>query len=144
MGHLKSHQWQGFTLIELLIAVAIIGLLVAIAIPNLTNAVRRAKVARASADTREIVHQSEVYITEYNTPPTDITDIMNGSPGLAKAYDPFASANGTYYQYTPPPTVTDEIRAWSVGISGSASPAWQTSGTLGYSNRTGRYDYSGI
>lgn len=124
--------------------VAIIGLLAMIAMANLTNAVRKAKVSRAAADTREIVHQTEVYIAEYNTTPTDISDLMGKSPGLAKAYDPFASTSDTYYQYTPPPGTTSEIRAWSVGTSGLATPPWQDVGTLGYSNESGSYNYTPI
>ena len=43
---------RGFTLIELLIVVAIVGVLAAIAIPNLLNAMSRARQKRTMADVR--------------------------------------------------------------------------------------------
>lgn len=45
---------RGFTLIELLIVVAIVGVLAAIAIPNLINAMNRARQKRTMADIRGI------------------------------------------------------------------------------------------
>jgi len=60
---------RGFTLIELLIVVAIIGIIVAIAIPNLLNAIQRAKQKRTMADMRSIGTALEAYAVDYNRYP---------------------------------------------------------------------------
>ena len=60
---------SGFTLIELLIVVAIIGIIVAIAIPNLLNAIQRAKQKRTMADMRSIGTALEAYAVDYNRYP---------------------------------------------------------------------------
>ena len=57
---------EGFTLIELLIVVAIIGIIAAIAVPQLLNAIQRAKQKRTMADMRSIGESLEIYQIDYN------------------------------------------------------------------------------
>jgi type II secretion system protein G len=61
---------RGFTLIELLIVVAIIGIIVAIAIPNLLNAIQRAKQKRTMGDMRSIGTAAEAYAVDNNRYPS--------------------------------------------------------------------------
>ena len=57
----QSMREKGYTLIELLVVVAIIGLVAAIAIPNLINALNRARQKRTMADMRAISEAVEMY-----------------------------------------------------------------------------------
>src|ERR1035437_5493817 len=66
---MKKRNSKGFTLIELLIVVAIIGIIVAIAIPNLLNAIQRAKQRRTMGDERSIATAIEAYGVDFNRYP---------------------------------------------------------------------------
>ena len=49
----KRNRQRGFTLIELLVVIAIIGIIAAILIPNLLDALQKAKQKRTVADLRD-------------------------------------------------------------------------------------------
>lgn len=106
-------QRRGFTLIELLIVVAIIGIIVAIAIPNLLNAIQRAKQKRTMVDMRTIATAVEAYSTDWTMyPPITNIAALRGyvSPTYVKAMPQidgwantliYATANGnTSYTIT--------------------------------------------
>jgi type IV pilus assembly protein PilA len=90
---MKKRNNKGFTLIELLIVVAIIGIIVAIAIPNLLNAIQRAKQKRTMGDIRTSGTAAEAYAVDFNhypaaagyTLPTGLTLGTGtfGAPGCA-------------------------------------------------------------
>ena len=94
---MKKRNSKGFTLIELLIVVAIIGIIVAIAIPNLLNAIQRAKQKRTMADMRSAGTAAEAYAVDFNhypaaatlTLPSGITGIPTTSFGLPGAAGTF-------------------------------------------------------
>jgi general secretion pathway protein G len=63
----------GFTLIELLIVVAIIGIIAGVAIPNLMNAIDKAKQKRSMSDMRSIGTAVEAYATDHVHYPASIS-----------------------------------------------------------------------
>lgn len=106
---------KGFTLIELLIVVAIIGIIVAIAIPNLLNAIQRAKQRRTMGDIRTTATALEAYAVDmnryppsagtYDLPETIGTDTVGAemanyvSPTYVKAV-PLADGWNSWFTYT--------------------------------------------
>ncbi len=75
MAHLaakKGHRREGrsgFTLIELLVVIAILGLLASVVFASLNSARKKARVARAAADLREITKVLMFYYDDHNNYP---------------------------------------------------------------------------
>ena len=75
---LRRNRQKGFTLIELLIVVAIIGIIAAILIPNLLDALQKAKQKRTVADIRNTGTAWMSWLTD---------QVGAASAGATKTYD---------------------------------------------------------
>jgi len=86
---LRRNRQKGFTLIELLIVVAIIGIIAAILIPNLLDALQKAKQKRTVADIRNTGTAWMSWLTD---------QVGAASAGGAKKYDATNHQALTYQQ----------------------------------------------
>jgi len=107
----------GFTLIELLVVIAIILILIAVAIPNLLDALLRAKVTRAHGELRSVTIAMECYHRDFgfyplrtrnaSLPPETPSGLDNlttpiGYMNPARLEDPFPEPPYyTHYRYWP-------------------------------------------
>jgi general secretion pathway protein G len=77
----REPRSRGFTLIELLIVVTIIGIIAALAIPNLRNAIDRAKQKATMTNMKGIGNALEMYSVDNNTYPKGLTDANSAALG---------------------------------------------------------------
>lgn len=86
---LRRNRQRGFTLIELLIVVAIIGIIAAILIPNLLDALQKAKQKRTVSDMRNAGTAWMSWLTD---------QVGAASAGAGKQYDPSFMTSIGYVQ----------------------------------------------
>jgi general secretion pathway protein G len=83
-----DRQQAGFTLIELLVAVAVIGVIAAIAIPNMLQAIDKARQNRAMAELRTVGTALEEYNIDQSSYPVVASETGMAGSALELALEP--------------------------------------------------------
>ena len=113
---------RGFSLIELLIVVAVIGLIAAIAIPNLVNAIQRARQTRSVADLNSLAKAVSMYGQDFADYPiqSSLSTVENLRTSLASYMANFNAHDGWMrdFMYI---SDGDEYTMLSYGLDGAAS-----------------------
>jgi prepilin-type N-terminal cleavage/methylation domain-containing protein len=102
LAPLGRERQEGFSLAEVLISVALVGILVGAALPNLANAVRRARQRRTMCDMRALGAAFEAYAVDYNVYPAAACIPGMALPEVAAVHTgSFSSLAPTYIAQPP-------------------------------------------
>mgnify|MGYP001822412467 CR=1 FL=1 len=124
---------RGFSLVELLIVAAVLGLIVAMAMPNLINAIQKARQARTIADANGIAKGCALYQQDFAKFPI----AAEGSTAsvltehLVPYVESFNAADGWRREYLYTSTDGDSYTLVSRGLGGELDQPW-TAGTTSY------------
>lgn len=138
---------KGFTLIELLIVVAIISILAAIAIPNVLEAQRRARYAKAASETKTATSNAVLYGVDKGKYPSSLAALRDAGYPNVTPLDPW----GVAYELAPVLAaqqsvgVADDVYIFSKGASQAGTypvpfvPDTGFGGSIGYSSVYGAW-----
>jgi general secretion pathway protein G len=124
---------RGFSLVELLIVAAVLGLIVAMAMPNLLNAIQKARQARTIADANAIAKGCALYqqdLAHYPVAAAGSTaEVLR--PHLLPYTENFSAIDGWRREYLYTSTDGESYTLVSLGLAGELDEPW-SAGTTSY------------